>query len=178
MLNKKLIFLLLISLFLLGSYSWLIKTKLLNENRYGLSVNSEVPNVEISFIDGDTSAILNEISDYELTWIYFWASWCIPCRQEAPKMSDLYDQYNKEGLQILAINFKETPEKIENFMNEFSIPFNTILDPEAIISRQFEVSVLPTSYLVNSNGIILHSGVGVQPFWESEIKKYLEVSDE
>lgn len=164
----------LFAVLLFSLFSWQVKSGVLSESRNILFTNATVPDPELLTIDGHEVRLMDEISNYNVTWINFWASWCAPCREEFPLMEELYRKYRDDGFHVLAINYREDLQTIDTFLEEFPLSFPVMTDFEGTVSEQFRVSVLPTSYLVDQDGTILHAGTGIQAFWENRIQSILE----
>jgi peroxiredoxin len=103
--------------------------------------------------------------------INFWATWCAPCRLEMPAMQDRFESYRIEGLEVLAVNFDETSEEVREFADELGLTFNLLLDPGGRIQRAYQIRGYPTSYFVDSSGIIRVLHIGVMT--EGQLDDYL-----
>lgn len=86
----------------------------------------------------------------------FWASWCGPCRQEAPDLKALYDQY-KDRLDLYAVNatHQDTLADVKETVREFDFRFPVLLDPKGDATGPYQVRAIPTSYLIDKNGKIV-----------------------
>ncbi len=91
----------------------------------------------------------------------FWASWCGPCRQEAPALKAIYEKY-QDRLDFYAINLTSDDdlESAKAFVNEFNLPFPVLLDETGSVSKQYQVSSIPTTYFIDANGVIRHKIIG------------------
>ncbi len=88
--------------------------------------------------------------------INFWASWCGPCRQEAPDLVRFYQNY-KDQIDLYAINITDSDSmpEIKKFVEEFQLPFPILLDQQGSISDIYNVVGIPTSFLVSPQGVIV-----------------------
>ena len=75
-------------------------------------------------------------------------------------MSKLHETYSSQGLVIVAVNLDKKRELANDFLAEFSPPFIVAFDPSGKAAEAFDVSAMPSSYLVNRNGTILVSHAG------------------
>lgn len=91
-----------------------------------------------------------------------WATWCIPCRQEMPALEALYNEYSPEGLQIVGVSVDGpgTPQRIKSFTDRMGITYTILHDPDDKFSRAFRTIGVPESFLINTNGDIMHSWKG------------------
>jgi len=94
--------------------------------------------------------------------INFWASWCTPCQAEMPAMQKVYQDYQDQGLEILAVNttYQDDPQAVASFVQEHSLSFPILLDTDATAAGQYQVRALPTSFFVDADGIIRDVVVG------------------
>jgi thiol-disulfide isomerase/thioredoxin len=84
--------------------------------------------------------------------INFWATWCEPCRAEMPTLQQLAEFYGEDKLVVLAINFKESTRKITQYVQSTGMSLTVLPDPEGVITRQWGVSVFPTTILIDAQG--------------------------
>jgi len=93
--------------------------------------------------------------------INFWATWCAPCRIEMPAIQNRYEKFAEDGLVVLAVNFDEPKENVLSFAEEFGLTFEVLLDPGGEIQRSYRIRGYPTSFFIDSNGVIrvLHIGL-------------------
>lgn len=122
-------------------------------------------NFTLEDIMGDS----HSLSQYrgKVVLVNFWASWCPPCVHEIPSMSELYDEMNNRGFTILAINIGESPDDIRRFMKNYPVNFPVLLDPHKDLTKEWKVFAFPTSYLLDSKGIVRYSVAGAID-WNSE----------
>ncbi len=137
----------------------------------GLSVGFLAPNFEATTYTGEPIALVDTRG--RVTVVNFWATWCGPCRGEMPHLQAAYEELADEGLEILAVNRGESPERIQTFRDEFNLTFPLLLDPgETITADQYQVTFLPTTYVLDREGVIVarHSG----PLTAEQLGGYLQ----
>jgi len=108
--------------------------------------------------------------------INFWAIRCPPCRSEMPYIQEVYDEWHSKGLVLLAINIGESPSQIVEFMQSNNLNFPVLLDTEGKIAAQYSIQYIPTSFLIDENGIIQAWKVGAfsgRAEIESELTKIM-----
>jgi peroxiredoxin len=106
----------------------------------------------------------------KVVFLNFWATWCIPCREEMPAMEQLHQTFRSQGLTILAVNLKESPEQIKAFMDKYHLSFTALLDHDGSVFRDYAVTGLPTTYLISREGALLARGVGGRDWTKAEGK--------
>lgn len=110
------------------------------------------------------------LSDYQgkVVLLNFWATWCMPCRQEMPSMERLWQQYRDKGLVILAVSTDEgSPSRVKSFVKRLKLSFPILLDPDSKVSDLYQVSGLPVSYLIDKQGRLVAEVTGSED-WMSE----------
>ena len=86
--------------------------------------------------------------------INFWATWCIPCRAEMPRLASWYQRYRSNRLIVLGIDKQEPSNDVSNFMDRFHVTYPLGIDDHGSILDSYRVTPLPASFLVDSSGII------------------------
>lgn len=106
-----------------------------------------------------------KLSEYrgEVVLINFWASWCGPCRQEMPVLSELHDKYKGLGFTVLGVNVEEDSSKARKLLQEMSVSFPVLLDNESVVSKQYDVIAMPSTVLVDRNGNMRYLHKGYKP---------------
>ena len=91
--------------------------------------------------------------------INFWASWCTPCRQEAPLLERTWKKYEDQGLIVLGVDVQDTPDNAENFVREFDLTYPLIVDEDRSLFREVAAAQgLPQTFFVDEEGNFLESG--------------------
>lgn len=82
----------------------------------------------------------------------FWASWCEPCRAEMPTLQGLPPLLGEDRLAVIALNFKEPPERAQRFIAQTSLTLPVWLDPMGEHAKAWGVRVFPTTVLIDRQG--------------------------
>jgi peroxiredoxin len=88
----------------------------------------------------------------KLVFLNFWASWCIPCREEMPAMERLYQEFKDRGFVILAVNVKDTRKNALAFIKELKLTYPILLDPDGKVGLLYGAWGIPTTYLIGAQG--------------------------
>lgn len=97
--------------------------------------------------------------------INFWASWCVPCRQEMPDLVRLAAEHKAQGLVILAVNLtaQDTLPEIKAFVKEFEMTFPVVLDVTGdVTTTKYRVPGLPSSVFIDRRGRITRIQLGAK----------------
>ncbi|MDV2686416.1 thiol-disulfide oxidoreductase ResA [Alkalihalophilus lindianensis] len=96
---------------------------------------------------------------YELegkgVFINFWGTYCPECVKEMPLMDQMYQEYKSKGIEVLAINVGETQVAVERFTNRLGLSFPILIDYRSEVVDAYGISPLPTTVLIDENGIIV-----------------------
>ena len=86
--------------------------------------------------------------------VNFWASWCVPCRQELPSMNRASRVLSDEAVVWFAINVGEDRAAVEAFRRDYPIAFTVLLDTDGQVSKKWRVTGMPTTFVINPQGEI------------------------
>ncbi len=118
------------------------------------------PDFKLTTLTGETV----KLSDYrgKKVFINFWATWCPPCKEEMPHIQQYYEKSAKDDVVILAINedSKGNRDAIQQFVNEYSLSFPILLDETGDVSITYEILTLPTSMIINEEGVVVEQIIG------------------
>ena len=117
---------------------------------------------------------LSDLRGKKGVFINFWATWCPPCRLEMPTIEKVYQDYKSRGLEILAVSIDAGPKgAIESFMRELKLTFPVVLDPEMEVMRRYKFFALPSSVLIDKQGIVRFKEQGYRNWTDPESRKWL-----
>ena len=114
------------------------------------------------------------LSDYadRPVFIYFWASWCVPCREEAPVIEALWPEYRDRGYQFIGVNMWDLTRDAEAFIAELGLTFPLARDAERSIYVEYGVEGLPVGFFLEP-GLRIHSRYD-GPLDEARLRSELE----
>jgi cytochrome c biogenesis protein CcmG/thiol:disulfide interchange protein DsbE len=145
---------------------------LLTKGGENLAVGDPAPDKTLPYLDGSGEG---RISDYRGQWVLvnFWASWCEPCREEAPELEDFYRENRADGFTVLGINLDDASPDAEAFVDEFGLTYPQIRDGDGRERRDaFGMTGFPESFLVDPEGRIALIRRG--PVTADYLNRYIE----
>ena len=110
----------------------------------------------------------------KLLLLNFWASWCVPCREEMPAMERLYQKYRDHGFVILGVNVKDDKKSAIAFVKELKISFPIAFDPAGEVGLLYGAWGLPATYLIDTKGIALARSWGPADWFSPAAKELIE----
>jgi len=129
-----------------------------NVNIQVFNQRTEPYNFTLQLLTGDKVTL----SDYKgkVVILNFWATWCPPCRAEMPSMENLYQYYNDMGMEMLAVNLRESPNAVRQFIQRGAYTFPVLLDPDGRTGGLYGVEAIPTTYIIDRSGKIAGRLIG------------------
>ena len=123
-------------------------------------VGMSAPDVAALTLAGDTVRISSFRGQPLL--LNLWATWCTPCRREAPYLQSLAERHRADGLQVVGLSLDRAgfePE-IRDFMEEFGVSYTVLRDPGMVAMERYPVAGLPGTFLVDRGGTITYALAG------------------
>jgi cytochrome c biogenesis protein CcmG/thiol:disulfide interchange protein DsbE len=121
------------------------------------------PGFDLEFFEGyewqgKTTASLDDMKG-QIVVVNFWASWCVPCRTEVPELEQAWQKYRDQGVVFIGVAYADVEPKSVAFMEEFNVTFPNAPDLGTLISRDYEITAVPETFIIDRNGDIAY----VQP---------------
>ena len=113
-----------------------------------------------------------ELSKYrgQIVYVDFWASWCQPCRKSFAWMNKMQTLYGNEGFKVIAINLDDSRDKANQFLQEIPANFDVAFDPRGNTAEAYRVKAMPSSYLIDKNGKLVHANLGFRANDEDKLE--------
>ncbi len=116
------------------------------------------PDFQLKDINGNTMAL--SAFKGKVVMVEFWATWCPPCKELAPLLTELYNKYKDRGFVMLSIVSSDEGETtVKNFINKYKITYPVLLDNSGA-ARKYNVSGIPVSFIINKDGKIVNKHLG------------------
>jgi len=146
----------------------------------GLVINStfgEVPIKEkpardftLQLFEGHTLA-LSKLRG-RVVMVDFWASWCPPCRKEAPELALVYREYQGSGVEFVGVDIWDFEGGAKEFIARYAITYPNGLDAKGKIAIDYGATGIPEKYFIGRNGVLLKKFIG--PMTEAKLKGVLD----
>ena len=116
------------------------------------------PSVHSRLADGRVS--LQELRGQRVV-INFWASWCRPCREEAPLLERTWRVARAEGVLFVGLDMQDLTGDARAFLREFRIDYPSVRDPSDGVARRYGVTGVPETYFIARDARIVGHVIGV-----------------
>jgi len=125
-------------------------------------IGATAPDFQLPSLTGEPVVL----SDYQgqVILVNTWATWCPPCKAEMPAINEFYETHQNDGFVVLAINSQEDAATVQQFINAQEFTFPVLLDTQASVINQYKVRGLPTTFIIDRDGVIryVHTGAITQ----------------
>jgi peroxiredoxin len=136
-------------------------------------IGQHAPNCRLSGFAEDKDI---DIAQYrgDVVYVDFWASWCPPCAKSFGFLNGVHQQFQPHGLKILGVNLDEEPGDAREFLADYPVEFDVLADDHAACAKLFDVKAMPSSYLIDRNGVIRHVHLGFRSGDTEQLKALIE----
>lgn len=135
--------------------------------------NKTAPDFTLQTLEGET-VTLSALRGRPVI-VNFWASWCIPCREEFPLLVSAYHKYAPQGLEIVGVVHDDSAETAGEFARSYGATWPMALDPNDEAWNAFRAAFVPVSYYIDRDGIVRAISYGPPPsgFLDDQIEQIL-----
>ena len=104
----------------------------------------------------------------------FWATWCPPCIAEMPQLNKLHKKLGPRGLHVVAVSTDNSIGYPRDFVSKNGIGFTVLYDENRTVTRSYKVFSMPTTFLIDKNGIIIEKFFGDYEWADSVMVNKIE----
>ena len=135
---------------MLRAFSVVVMSMLLASLAWAAALSGPAPGFTLASRGGEQVSLGSHKGD--VVMVNFWATWCVPCRQEMPHLQALYERYNSLGFELLAVNVEDNPAGAAKWLEETPVTFPVLFDPKNETSKLYKVTAMPTTVLIARDG--------------------------
>ena len=137
-------------------------------------IGNKAPSFELKSITGDTVKLAD--MEGKVVLLDFWAVWCGPCRKSMPFFQELQDKYGKDGLEVVGVHVEDRmppPDEVAEYLAKLGVTYTNLVST-ADTDNEFMIFAMPTTYLVDREGVIIKRHIGFNPATApAELEEYV-----
>ena len=146
--------------------TWRVKRlekNILERTSASVMISKSAPEFTLPALSGDTVSLV-DYRGKKTVVVSYWASWCGPCKVELPELREFYERYHKgdANFEILAISIDEDKANAEKYAAAEKLPFPVLFDPQSKTADAYSVEGIPTMFVIDKDGKIIHAHVGME----------------
>ena len=103
----------------------------------------------------------------------FWATWCAPCVQEIPSLSEFQKRFANSGVVVVAISVDKSEQKYRTFLERIHVSFETAHDPNMDVSNEYGTFQFPETYIIK-NGRIMRKFPNAEDWLSDDMTQYVQ----
>ena len=136
-------------------------------------VGSKAPNFDLA-----TTTKPVRLADLkgQVVYVDFWASWCAPCKQSFPFMSDMQAKYGSRGFTVIGVNVDQKREDADKFLATTPAKFTIGFDTNSKVAEAYQPKGMPTSFLIGADGKVRAMHVGFKDSHREEIEREIQAA--
>jgi cytochrome c biogenesis protein CcmG, thiol:disulfide interchange protein DsbE len=143
----------------------------LSEGGDSIAVGDQAPDKPLQVLGGDGEQTL---ADYRGQWVLlnFWASWCVPCRDEAPELEAFQKQHGGDSFTVLGVDLDDNTGDASEFVSKFGLTYPQLRDGDGRERRDaYGMTGFPENFLVDPQGnlALIHRGQVTQDFLDGQV---------
>ncbi len=138
-----------------------------------VEVGQRAPKFSLSAVDGSGKVDLGAYRG-KVVYLDFWASWCPPCRKAMPAIEKIRKEYSPDEFAVVAVNVDSSLKKAQKVLAKTPVGYVSGSDPKGMLPKRYEVKTMPTSYLLDRNGVVRYVHEGFRRGDEKELRKEID----
>jgi thiol-disulfide isomerase/thioredoxin len=127
------------------------------------------PPLELADLEG----VRHDLVAYrgKVVLINFWATWCVPCRDEMPSIERLRASLEGRPFAVLAVNLAEPESRIRKFLETVPVRFPVLVDRDTKTAKAWQAKLLPATYIIGPDGAIRFRHLGELDWSKPEVRE-------
>ncbi len=124
-------------------------------------IGKPAPDLALPYLERDGALALRSLRG-QVVVVNFWASWCVPCREEQPTLTAAADAYRTAGVTFVGISYQDQPKSAVGFLNELGRgkSYQYVTDPGSRAAMEFGIYGIPETFFLDRSGTIVAKVTG------------------
>ncbi len=138
----------------------------------GSLVGNPAPDFQLTAVNGSKEALSLKEMHGQVIILDFWGTFCEPCKKSFPRLEELNRKYASKGLRIVGVSEDEAEDKdkIPDFGQTYGATFPLAWDSDKAVARRYKPETMPSSFLIDKDGVVRFAHVGFHDGEEAEIE--------
>lgn len=133
------------------------------------------PDFDLERLDGRGRIRLSEFEGTKVVVLNFWASWCLPCKDEAPILEAGWERWRGKGVQFLGVDAQDLKSDGRRFVDRYGVSYPSVYDGNGSMLGRFGVTGFPETYFIDRRGRLI--GERVQgPVTAEQLDRNIELA--
>jgi thiol-disulfide isomerase/thioredoxin len=137
-------------------------------------LGEEAPEVKLPLLGDAGELDLSAHEGKDVVILDFWATWCGPCREGLPILTEVSQEYQEKGVVFYAVNLRETDDEVQQFLDDTGLALTVAKDADGSVANEFGVSGIPHSVVIGKNGIVQSVHIGFNPELGDRLRRELD----
>jgi thiol-disulfide isomerase/thioredoxin len=128
-------------------------------------MNKKAPHFELDAVNRDGKPVTLEDYEGKVVVLDFWAVWCGPCEQSLPFFQRIQDEYGKHGLEVIGVHVEERMPSLDDvnaYLEQQGVRYTNLVG-KTEVDDAFLIFAMPTTYLVDREGVLVNRHIGFNP---------------
>ncbi len=104
----------------------------------------------------------------------FWATWCAPCVEEVPSLSEFQKRTAGSGVVVVGVSVDKNAKLYSQFLKRFRPSFETTRDPDAKIPSSYGTWKFPETYIIDRNGVVVQKVISSRNWMDPEVLNFVQ----
>lgn len=156
----------------LALYSLFMGSVFLTNAANALALGQQAPDFTLKSMAGKNLNLAEQRGN--IIVINFWASWCGPCRKEMPVLQKFYNKYQDLGVSVWGVNVEQENQAGRDFLADLDLKFPILFDDTNTISEKYQVEAMPTTVIIDRDGLVRYAFKGYKPGYEKKYAKAIK----
>ncbi len=139
------------------------------------SSSAKAPGYQLTMLNGQT-VNLAAYRGKKAVVLDFWATWCGPCKQSMPVVSQVANAYRARGVEFFAVNMAEDAGQVQSFVQKQGLSIPVALDPTGQLAASFGVSGIPHLVIIGKDGTVKGTHTGADASLQQSLMRDLDVA--
>jgi cytochrome c biogenesis protein CcmG, thiol:disulfide interchange protein DsbE len=140
----------------------LLAAGLVTTTRPKAVAGTKAPDFELRLLGRGQTLASRDLMGAPAVVVNFWASWCVPCREEAPDLEATWRQYRAQGVRFVGVNVQDSEDDALAFVKEFGITYPSVRDTNDDLYRDFGVRGVPETFFLDHRWRFVSFAQGVE----------------